>query len=135
MCSWSGWKTHRSGAGAPCSPVIGRLSQAASLVGIMVAIGLYLASLVVLLVVMPLVRGHVISDGERPLDSLVLDTHVTPVASEGARCEVIELDGRRRLRHSALYTDPAVIQRIAAWIQERLTERDRAGVDTSGVVV
>ncbi len=96
-------------------------------IGMMIGVASYFTSLAMMVLVMPLIRGHIMSYGERPGDSAVLDFGVRsyPPGADAAAVQVVA--GTGGLRHSSLYASPDVIRRVSAWINGRLTASPPAG--------
>jgi hypothetical protein len=102
---------------------LGNTMEAASVPITLGGIALYLTSLVFMFLVLPLIRGHVLSYGERPWDSLLFNIRVKPFPPGGSPSTLfIPIQSRSGLRHSALYSDASVIANISEWLRERIEE-------------
>jgi len=79
----------------------------------------FIASLVVMVVVEPLMRGHLLSFGERFVDSLLLRISVKPLPQRQLPCDFLEFNsksGLLKLKHDVLTSSPQVVRTVAEWI-------------------
>lgn len=83
----------------------------------------YVLALLLMFFVLPLVRGHVLSYGEGPWESILFHTTVKPYAVGMKASSVVRLPARALLmRHSTLYSQQRVAQLITEWVRERMRQ-------------
>jgi hypothetical protein len=98
-----------------------------SLILFVVGVLMFLASIVVMAVLLPLLRAHRRGYGEAVMDSLLLKIFVRPLPPAQTLPTLRHFPARiRGLRHSALHSDPNVVRYVAQWLStpELLTERN-----------
>jgi hypothetical protein len=98
----------------------------------LVSIGFYVVALLLLVAVLPLIRGHVLSYGEGRWESVLFDTTVKPYAMGAAASSVIRLPVWAWLRHSALYSNRQVAQLIVDWIDAQSKQTPDVTSPSSG---
>ena len=91
---------------------------AANLLLLIGSIGLYFSGVLLMVVVLPVLRSTVLSYGERPLDSALLDIRVKPHPPTGATFRAMTLPGKGWFKHSSLHSDPDTVRIVAEWYRD-----------------
>jgi len=91
--------------------------QRTSVVLFLAGVLMFLGSIVVMAVLLPLVRAHRKGYGEAVMDSLLLKIFVRPLPPAHPPSTLRRFPARIRslLRHSALHSDPTVVRFVAQW--------------------